>query len=257
MAVVHCDNRSKPSAAPAAIAINQLNRSINNRLKILFENAHYLCKINRPFTDFKQQAKLNIKQGYDLGSTYLNDKSCSKFVKSISRSELNKLRIIFTDSKFLTLISDGSTDVSVKENEVIYIRHSQLGVAKTLFISMEHVQKADANGIVATLKRSISLLGEFHQLQKKVVVFAADGASVNTGAANGVISKLQNQWGKHIIIIICLAHRLELTYKDALKGDALYIKVITLLNSLYALYHKSPLRREGLADSCKVIICLN
>ena len=164
----------------------------------------------------------------------------------MSAVEIQKVTEEINDVKFITIVSDGSTDVSICENEVIYLRYSCRGIAKTQFISMQAVEKADANGIFTAISKALSDINVSHA---KVVAFTADGASVNTGQYNGVIAKMRSQWVPCIVMVHCLAHRLELTMKDAFKGDSEYDKVITLLSGIYSFYHKSPLQRAGLKAS--------
>ena len=116
------------------------------------------------------------------------------------------------DAKFISIISDGSTDVSVKENEAVYIRFCVKGVPKVSFISMETTGKADANGILGAIKKALAHVDDDKMIEKKVVAFAADGASVNSGQVNGVIAKMREEWSPSIMMITCLAHRLELCF---------------------------------------------
>ena len=44
-------------------------------------------------------------------------------------------------------------------------------------------------------------------------------------------------------------HRLELSSKDAVKGIKVYDNLISMLSTLYAFYHASPLNRSNLKKS--------
>ena len=100
---------------------------------------------------------------------------------------------------------------------------------------MQAVEKADANGIFMALAKS---------LFRRNIDVTADCASVNTGDA-----KMRSEWAPSIIMVRCLAHRLELAMKDGFKADAHYDEVISLLSGVYAFYHNSPLQRAGLKAS--------
>lgn len=54
-----------------------------------------------------------------------------------------------------------------------------------------------------------------------------------------------------LVVIHCLAHRLELCFKDVVEKNKLYDTVITLLLGLYYLYRKSPKMKKGLKISFK------
>lgn len=74
--------------------------------------------------------------------------------------------------------------------------------------------------------------------EKKLVGFAADGASVNCGEKEGVIGTLKGRqpW---VIYVWCVAHPLELSLKDALQGTV-FDDVDEVLLCLYYLYENSP-----------------
>lgn len=48
-----------------------------------------------------------------------------------------------------------------------------------------------------------------------------------------------------------MAHRLELSFKDAIKSISLFQQVEELLSGLYTFYHVSPLNRANLVKSYK------
>ena len=79
-------------------------------------------------------------------------------------------------------------------------------------------------------------------LKQKLVGFAADGASVNRGDKDGVISRLKSTlpW---VIYIWCVAHRLELSLKGTVFDD-----VDDVLLRLYYLYENSPKKLRQLRD---------
>ena len=133
------------------------------------------------------------------------------FIEAIADVERGKLQEKLDAAKFVTVLSDGSTDVSAIENEVIYIRFSLQGRAENYFIAMQDVKRADAQGIYNALVKHLENFNILH----KIVAFAADGASVNTGENNGVIAKIRKHVSPSVIMVKCLAHRLELAFKEA------------------------------------------
>lgn len=89
------------------------------KLKVLFRNAHYVAKTNRPYTDFISLCKLDKAKGIDIGQTYLNDKYCQKFVTAITETICRHQDDFVEKSDFISIISDGSTDVSSTETEIL------------------------------------------------------------------------------------------------------------------------------------------
>lgn len=80
--------------------------------------------------------------------------------------------------------------------------------------------------------------------QKKLVGLGADGATINRGT-KGVVAILQRDvlW---LVYVWCVAHRLELSLKDALKGSC-FTEVDEMLLRLYYLYENSPIEIETAA----------
>ncbi|KAJ7998140.1 hypothetical protein DPEC_G00219500 [Dallia pectoralis] len=73
-----------------------------------------------------------------------------------------------------------------------------------------------------------------------------------TGSRSGVVSRLCGD-KSYILGVHCIAHRLELTFKDAVKSCPQCTKLDDLLSSLYVFYHKSELNRANLKNSFKVL----
>ncbi|XP_052088851.1 zinc finger protein 862-like [Mytilus californianus] len=76
-----------------------------------------------------------------------------------------------------------------------------------------------------------------------------DGASVMIGKKSGVVKRMKDLTNRPIHGIHCLAHRLELAYKDAVKDVKIYQKCDILLLNLYLFYKYSPLNRANLRIS--------
>ncbi len=106
-------SKSKPGETPAEKCIESLNRATFDRLSILFRNAHAIAMNSRPFRDFIWQAELDERKGLIVGKTYRNDKQCKQFVKAIAYVERNKIEQELKRAKFLSVLSDGSVDISV------------------------------------------------------------------------------------------------------------------------------------------------
>ena len=213
------------------------------KMSILFRNAHALAKQARPFTDYTWMCTLDKKKGLKIGKTYNNRKQAQKFIGYIADVERQKLRDQFHEAKYLTLTSDGSTDSSIIEEEIIYARYSMKGEVHVHFCSLHPVGKADAENITnAIMSGATKVLPDW---QSKLVAFASDGASVMTGKKTGVVTRLKKDT-PHLVGIHGMAHRLELAYKDAVKNNKLHQDLETLLMGLYNFYHYSPLNRSNL-----------
>ena len=73
---------------------------------------------------------------------------------------------------------------------------------------------------------------------KKLVGIATDGAAANVGSAGGLKGLVEQKLG-WVFWMWCLAHRLELSIKDALRNTNFDL-VDEMLLRLYYVYEKSP-----------------
>ena len=80
------------------------------------------------------------------------------------------------------------------------------------------------------------------QFSFKLVGFGSDEASKVQVVKMGVGKRL-HEIHPEITLVKCLAHRMESSFKDAMKQNSQYEKVQTLLLGLYYLYKRSP--KEG------------
>lgn len=117
--------RNKSTSGEETIAMKSLlclNEAVTNKLMHLFRNAHALALAGRPFTDFEWMARLDKKKGLDLGNTYLNSKRAKDFTDAIANVQLNDIYEQLQEASYTSIMSDGSTDASVTEVEIIYVR---------------------------------------------------------------------------------------------------------------------------------------
>ena len=207
--------------------------------------------------NFSVTISLDKVKKVDIGENYQSPKAAKRFSVYIAQAEREQLKKSYEQSKFVSILSDGSTDISVIEQEITYCRFAVSGNIFCHFMSLESVDKPDAESIYKSIcHASTKILGE--SWQSKLVSIATDGASVMTGKFNGVCKKVQD--GRDFIVPVhCLAHRLELSIKDAFKSAVIHMKLETLLKPLYKFYHKSAVNRSGLKQhfrkldlTCKV-----
>ena len=85
-------------------------------------------------------------------------------------------------AKFMTLMSDGSTDVSVKGQLIVCIHFATKCVVRCFFLGLMHCEVPNTEGIYAVLREATKFLNIPNEdLLKKMVVITGDGESVNTG----------------------------------------------------------------------------
>lgn len=220
-------SRNKPQGESSAEKIlHSLNKATVSKLEKLFRNAHAVAKKSRPITDYVWLCELDEQKGVHLGSTYKNHKSCKEFMVSIAEVERYKIEEKLAEVKFCTIMSDGSTDVSVSENEIVYIHFAHRGVPYCYFLGLIECESANSEGIYNAIKEALHFKNiSVDSVLKKTIAFAGDGASVNTGHLNGVIAHFRRNVSPSIIMVQCMSHRVELAYKAALKVRVLNKKI--------------------------------
>jgi hypothetical protein len=205
-----------------------------------------------PFAVYEDLIALEKRHGVDLGNVYTNRKQCAEFVDINAEFIAQQLNEDLTKAKFYSILTDGSTDKSVTEKEVVYVLYfdphpksnpNEVEV-KLSFLCLKDVKKADAEGITNTIEESFKSLGILPNELSKLVGFGADGASVNSGNKNGVKALLEKN-SPWLVYTWCVAHKLELALKDALNGTR-FDSVDDMLAKLYSLYHKSPKKMHEL-----------
>ena len=81
----------------------------------------------------------------------------------------------------------------------------------------------------------------------KVICANFDGASVMMGQTNGVAGRLKRRV-PHIIVLHCVAHKLELTVLDAVKRFPYLQKFDDTIKAVFKLYYYSPKKRRELKE---------
>jgi hypothetical protein len=191
-------------------------------------------------------------KGLDIGSTYLNRDAAKMFTHFIAEAQRNEMRSTYKTAKFLTILSDGSTDSAVIEQEIVYCRYAVRGKVHTQFLGVQSVPKADASGIAHAID-SVARQRLDINWKDRLVALGTDGAAVMLGKNNGVVAKMKEE-NPHIISVHCMNHRLELAFKDAAKKTPCHKRLIEeLLLGLYLFYHHSSLNRANLRNSFKTL----
>lgn len=87
----------------------------------------------------------------------------------------------------------------------------------------------------------------------KLVAVGSDGASNMVGSKGGLVTLIKQEINAELVGVHCFAHRLELSFRDVLKKNKYYDKLMTLLIGLYYFYYKSYKNKKGLLESMKAL----
>ena len=154
--------------------------------------------------------------------------ACKRFISSIGNTLKGDLKETFINSAcFVSVLSDGSTDSGVVEQEVVYVRYLDSGIPKTHFAGINPPEKADAKGLLGSIETVIKSLkpqdrkhlnedSYLNEIYKKLVNSNFDGANVMSGKDNGVHRKMREKQ-KGLVYTHCVAHQIELAVLDSIK----------------------------------------
>ena len=243
------NSQKGPGESDAEKMLQKMTTEAMEEMSLLFRNVHALACHGRPFTDYTWLCSLDKAKGLHIGTIYQNNKEATTFCHYIAEAERTVTCKEIESVNFVSLISDGATDSSHTEAEIVYTRYAFKGKVSVKFIGVKNVTKGDSSSITkAILDTMDTYIGQFYH--SKVIGMNTDGASVNTGCNNGVVVKIQEELQANIIGLLCNGHKIELCFKDCIKEIRFSLKIDVLLCGVYLFYRNSPLNRSNLKQSC-------
>ena len=236
--------------SPIARAFYRMDESVEKQTKRKFDVAYVIAKEGMAFTKMNSLCQLQERHGVRLGECYKNDQACAIFIKYIAQDLQGQLGDSLRKAKFYSIQMDGSTDSGNKEEElflVVYFEPFSTDGSvhvRNRYLCVRQPNSVCATGLFEAFQRALAYL-ELDQQPSKLIGFGCDGANVNMGN-NGVKGLIQSDrpW---VVTIWCLAHRLELAIRDALK-KTYFSEVDDFLLRVYYVYSKSPKKCKELED---------
>ena len=155
----------------------------------------------------------------------------------IGKVTMDSLQKDLANAHYFCVLSNGSTDSSVIEEEIVYLLFLKSGKPLLKLLSTEPANNTNAEGIIECIKTAFERIGIL-DFQKRIMGLNVDDASVNTGVHNsvGVLMQADLLW---LQAIHCYNHPLKLAIKDAFKNDN-FNEIDETLMTFYYLYRKSP-----------------
>ena len=243
--------RVAPEKAPLTTAVMRLTCQQNDTMLKLFRTAYCLVKQNFSLRSFQSLLSLQECNGLQLGKAYRNRTAACMFIDSIATIIKKKVINDIKAGEFFSLLIDGSTDVSVKEQEIVHVKILKDGKAVTHFLGLIMQESGNADGILAGLESFFLQLG-IQNWKSKLVGLGTDGASVNLGSQAGLGAILKKDI-PHLIHIHCIAHNLELAVLDACKQVGYVQKFQTTIKCVLKYYSKSGKRLHELSEVGKLL----
>lgn len=213
-------------------------------LRIKFNAAYYLAKKERLFSDYPDLLTLHTKNDViQVGKAYITDRACALFTDYIGAVTKESVAKDIVNARYYSVLSDGSTDSAVIEEELVYVLYLKEGTPKVKYLSIERPENADADGIKQCITKAFERFG-IMDFSKKLLGLNLDGAAVNMGIHNGLGRQIKSQ-SPWLEVIHCFNHRLELAITKAFR-DTSFSAIEEYLNQLYFIYQKSPKRLREL-----------
>ena len=240
------------------VAFAKVDQSEVERYNKLFNTAYAIAKGNKPYSDYPLYCELQTKNWLNLGSDHIGRDACVDFIKAISLNMLEEESNTIKEARFLSVMSDSSTDSSVIDQEVILLRyvHPSTADVMTSYTSIEGLQNSRAEGVFEAIKFGVSKVGvdiENMDPELKLVCVNMDGAAVNMGAKSGVAKKINDVVENNVLVTHCVAHKLELGVLDAVKEVSYLDKFEKSLKRICKFYTGSPKRRGDLQSLAAVL----
>ena len=208
-------NQTVLESSPIGRAVRRLQEKDKASLRVKFNMAYYLAKRERPFTD------------------YIGAVTKETFAKD------------FANARYYSILSDGSTDSAVIEQEIVYVLYlSSGGIPAVKYFSIESAENGDADGLKECIISAFNRFG-ITNFSDRLLGLNVDGASVNTGIHKGLGAKIKEE-ASWLQVVHCFNHRLELALKDAFLYNSSFNRVEEFLNEIYLLYRTSPKRYREL-----------
>ena len=141
-------------------SITRMHKKTRKLMKNYFSTAYYLAKNEKPFRDFPELLDLQELNGLDVQKGYRTDRAAAVFVDFIAESMKLPLKEYLMKAKYYSILQDGSTDLSVSEQELIYIFFLYESRPVLKYFSIENPPVADAQNLVECVKEAFHRIGK-------------------------------------------------------------------------------------------------
>ena len=234
---------------PIGKSLTKMEEHSKEILKMRFNTAYYLARKEKPFSDYPDLQALQEKNGIEKRNGYHTPQAAADFIDFIAKEFKAPLKEILVNARYYSVLTDGSTDTSITEQELIYVMFlNEDGRVNMKFLRIENPARPDAAHLVECITEAFHRIGivdittHLHGLN----VDGASEPSVNLGVHKGVAALLKNEcpW---LTAVHCFNHRIELAAKDAF-GNSGFEEIEQMLAFLHKLYQNSSKRLKALRE---------
>ena len=161
---------------------------------------------------------------------------------------------LLSAAKFFSIQMDGSTNCGNIDNELFIVLHfnpyatgGKVKVCDSYF-TVRQLRNGSGRGLFECLENAMTYMTT--NWKEKLVGLGCDGTNANI--AHGSLKGHLTQTVPWIVVSWCIAHRLELSLKDTLKGT-FFSTLDELLMQVYYVYEKSPKKCKELKEVVEVL----
>ena len=170
--------KNAPETAPINRSISRLTQRDNLVMLKLFRTAYCVIKHNFLLRSFPVLITLQECNGLPLGHAYRNSVAACTFLHSISYVLQNDIVNDLKSADYYSPLLDGSTDVTVHEQEIMYVRILKDGKPHNIFLGLMFLPSGSAEGISSGLHSFFSDMG-FLNWKEKLVSLGTEIQSEN------------------------------------------------------------------------------
>ncbi|XP_078509506.1 zinc finger protein 862-like [Lissotriton helveticus] len=233
--ILHEAAIQKPQETCIAKSITKMHEKNIQHLNILFNTAYYIAKQGEAFIKFPKLCSLQKKNNPEWNfENYMTDHACRNFVIAISETLKMTIRSQIENARFISVLSDDSTDKGIQEQELIYVRFVCEGTLVTHLCDIVSMKNSTSSGVKNAIMVGLESMGiSLDILSQKCIGLNTDGAAVNLGTKSGAVKQLLDEVSKnqgwdncnHIAVVHCVAHNLELAVCDVKKKEFIHIQI--------------------------------
>ncbi len=209
------------------------------------------CSEGLPLSKHSQlMSFLRLQQAPNVGKvTYSHNVSQAGMLTTITNIIDDNIKSLISNSKFVDVIIDESTDVAISKHLVVYLRLCKQGRAQTHFIKNVEI----FNGIAETVFNALRhCLLDFGVSDEQLICFSSDGASIMMGSKSDVAARLK-EVNPEIVPIHCVDHRLSLAVSQAVNGIQYLTKFQSTVSTIFTYFRNSSLRCNKLKEIQEVL----
>lgn len=179
---------------------------------------------------------------------------CTQIINQVLAPHFRENLVKDIGNQKYSLIFDESTDVSVTKFMGVIVRYFSVtqNSVVSAFLSLEPVERADANGLVSSLVNCV----QSHNIPlQNLVGIGTDNAAVMTGCHNSVYEILKRQYNlPNLILIRCICHSLQLAVSHA-SQHSIPQHIEFMIRETYKWFSTSSKRQHEYKEPYSLINC--